>query len=759
MENENVIIKKLVKVFLPLVFVLIIVAVVVTEFAPKKNKVVIAKVLEKAPTASVNKNTTNDSNTNNDQIKDNTSSTIKKEEITTNNNQIQSTNNVEQQPVTNETNPSTSEQNTKEIESSNNVSVDTTKDIEYEEEKSEFINDEIEESTKLDFNPISYNYRVEPNSGYAFKITKELNDSDLLIYEDNYVLVGTSRKKYNNLSEINNVKIGVFEDEMDLVSRYVNTSVSIQKYKSIEELLASINVEDEASNDSSKKEDSFNDLIAIPKTVYLDKIIGNDELNIVYNITDLKEYYVLSLGDDDRLNTIIKKYFNKWYSSSYNEAYKKYFNNDYYAFKKIDDTEKAKLKSKNYVYGFVNNAPYDLLNKNKLVGINSTLIKNFASLVDVELEIKEYNSSNNLLDAFNKNEIDFMFNDYNKEEYKLDVHKTVSPYDELVVVISDIKNNLTVNSINSLLDKEVVLVDNTKIEKLFSENGNKVKKVNNLNSLLHSIKNKDIIALDYGTYYYYSKNLLSNFKVDYMFELNDEYNFVMRDISDNKLFNEFFDFYLSFVNEKELENDTFVKLFSIKIAKQDNKIFMSLMSLVIILLVIIVVLKKALFKKKKRKHNINMSKSDKLKYIDVLTSLKNRNYLNDHIELWDDNEIYPQTIVVIDLNNIAYINDNYGHQEGDTVIKDAANILIKNQLEKTEIIRTNGNEFLIYMIGYEEKQVVSYLKKLNKELKELSHGFGAAYGYSMITDAIKTIDDAVNEATLDMKNNKEETNN
>lgn len=622
----------------------------------------------------------------------------------------------------------------------------------------DFIN-EIEESTKLDFNPISYNYRVEPTSSYAFKITKELNDSDLLIYEDNYVLVGTSREKYNNLSEINNVKIGVFEDEMDLVSRYVNTSVSIQKYKSIEELLASINVEDEASNDSSKKEDSFNDLIAIPKTVYLDKIIGNEELNIVYNITDLKEYYVLSLGNDDRLNTIIKKYFNKWYSSSYNEAYKKYFNNDYYAFKKIDDTEKAKLKSKNYVYGFVNNAPYDLLNKNKLVGINSTLIKNFASLVDVELEIKEYNSSNNLLDAFNKNEIDFMFNDYNKEEYKLDVHKTVSPYDELVVVISDIKNNLTVNSINSLLDKEVVLVDNTKIEKLFSENGNKVKKVNNLNSLLHSIKNKDIIALDYGTYYYYSKNLLSNFKVDYMFELNDEYNFVMRDISDNKLFNEFFDFYLSFVNEKELENDTFVKLFSIKIAKQDNKIFMSLMSLVIILLVIIVVLKKALFKKKKRKHNINMSKSDKLKYIDVLTSLKNRNYLNDHIELWDDNEIYPQTIVVIDLNNIAYINDNYGHQEGDTVIKDAANILIKNQLEKTEIIRTNGNEFLIYMIGYEEKQVVSYLKKLNKELKELSHGFGAAYGYSMITDAIKTIDDAVNEATLDMKNNKEETNN
>ena len=111
---------------------------------------------------------------------------------------------------------------------------------------------------------------------------------------------------------------------------------------------------------------------------------------------------------------------------------------------------------------------------------------------------------------------------------------------------------------------------------------------------------------------------------------------------------------------------------------------------------------------------------------------------------------------MIDLNNVKYINDNYGHAEGDKVIREAANILIQNQLENSEIIRTNGNEFLVYMVGYEEKQVVTYIRKLNKAFKELSHGFGAASGYSMIVDAIKTIDDAVNEATLDMRNNKEE---
>ena len=143
----------------------------------------------------------------------------------------------------------------------------------------------------------------------------------------------------------------------------------------------------------------------------------------------------------------------------------------------------------------------------------------------------------------------------------------------------------------------------------------------------------------------------------------------------------------------------------------------------------------------------------------MLTSLKNRNYLNDNIEKWDASEVYPQGIIIVDLNNVAYINDNYGHSEGDNVIKEAANVLIKTQIENSEIVRTNGNEFLIYTVGYDEKHIIAYIKKLNKELKTIAHGFGAAIGYSIINDAIKTIDDAVNEATLDMRNNKQELNN
>ena len=158
---------------------------------------------------------------------------------------------------------------------------------------------------------------------------------------------------------------------------------------------------------------------------------------------------------------------------------------------------------------------------------------------------------------------------------------------------------------------------------------------------------------------------------------------------------------------------------------------------------------------KRRKKSKKIKKEEKLKFIDMLTSLKNRNYLNYNMKKWDENVIYPQAIVIIDLNNIKYINDNYGLEEGDNVIKKAASIMIVNQLENSDIIRTAGNEFLIYLVGYVEKQVVAYCRKMYKDLKELPHNFGAAIGYSMITDDIKTIDDAINEATLEMRSNKE----
>ncbi len=111
--------------------------------------------------------------------------------------------------------------------------------------------------------------------------------------------------------------------------------------------------------------------------------------------------------------------------------------------------------------------------------------------------------------------------------------------------------------------------------------------------------------------------------------------------------------------------------------------------------------------------------------------------------------------MIIDLNGIQEINDIYGYKEGDKQIQATANALIKTQLDNSEIMRTDGNEFTVYMVGYNEKQVISYIKKLNKEFKNLPYDKEAAVGFSIIEDDLKLLGDAINEATEKMKENKQ----
>ena len=605
--------------------------------------------------------------------------------------------------------------------------------------------DSIENTTGLHFNKLSYNKDDKPTSDYSFSITDKVEENDILIYEDNYVLVTKTNKKYNNINKINQMVVGVLNDEADDVNYYlgINKNLSFKTYTTIANLIASMS------------DTNGVDAIVLPKTMYLKEIVESDKLYISYDLTDMKKYFVLRLGSNKKLNKIIKKYYNKWYKDEYDESFYKNFSDDYFAFKQIYEQEKVNFRSKKYTYGFVEYAPFDSLKNSKLIGINDEIIKDFSKVSDIQIGYEKYKNYEELLKAFNENKIDFYLNMSSIDDYALDVYNTVEVFNPEIAVLSKIDNDVVINSELSLSNYDIVTIKNSKIEKYLETNKIKAKTYDNVTSLLNNKKSDELIVIDKEVYDTFMYSSLKNYKIDYIFNINDGYLYTCRNISDNKVFNEYLDFYSSYINSKKYQEKITYKMFEEKLS--DNKTLMVILIVLIILVIISTIV--LILKLKPKKINTNITKEDKLRYIDMLTSLKNRNYLNDYIEKWDNSEIYPQAIVIIDLNNIAYINDNYGHEEGDNVIKEAAAILVKTQIENTEIIRTNGNEFLIYLVEYDEKQVVSYIRKLNKEMKELNHGFGAAIGYSMINDELKTIDDAINEATLDMKTNKEETQN
>ena len=607
--------------------------------------------------------------------------------------------------------------------------------------------DSIEEVTGLEFNRISTKLGDNSTSEYGFNVVDKLDNNDLLVYEDNYIILSNKDVRYEDLSQIDNLVIGALSDEVSSIAYYLKgADVTFKTAEDIDELFEAI------TTDKQKNVVPLVDAIVIPKTIYLDKILDYNDFEISYNITEFSKKFVLSLGDNDRLNDILIKYYNKWSSENFNASFDDYLLNIYFKVKNVDERQKVQFRSKRYNYGFVDNAPFDMDNN----GINTQIINDFMNFSNVEVHYQKFSSYDDLINAFNQNYIDFMFNNISNQEYELDNITTTSNYDEKFVVVTNNNNDIVINSINSLSNNLINVISGTKIEAYLEAQGFEVNGHKSMEQLINNTNSSSLIVIDYLMYMYYLNDYFVDSDLKYVFNLSDDYNYIIRDISDNELFYDLFNFYLSFINDKKVINNKYNSITTEVVSNFNYRIFIIIGGFLIVIIILLVFIKST----SKRKSSANsLSKENKLRYIDMLTSLKNRNYLNDNIEKWDNSEVYPQTIIIIDLNNVTYINDNYGHNEGDNLIKEAANILIKNQIANSEIIRTNGNEFLIYLVGYEEKQIISYIRKLNKEFKELAHGFGVALGYSMINDAIKTIDDAINEATLEMRNNKEEANN
>ena len=404
-------------------------------------------------------------------------------------------------------------------------------------------------------------------------------------------------------------------------------------------------------------------------------------------------------------------------------------------------------------YGYIENAPYDVTLNNELYGSNKAIIDTFASIADIEINYKKYSNIEALLKAFTSGNIDIFFNNTEKTGYDLNGYVSTSAYNKDIVVIS--KNDVVENisSIKSLKDKKVATLKDSNLSKMLNSVSAKISEYKTVEELAKSDAN--IIILDNVTYDYYKKSSFGSYKIEFVEKDSEGYGYTMKSVTNNTVFNEYFNFYLKTMNQsKEIGIGTNELL-----TKTNNKSLMKRIFLISgLALVYIATIIFTSHMNKAKQPSISFKKSEKIKYMDMLTSLKNRNYLNDNMDKWEASQVYPQAIIIVDLNNIAYINDNYGHNAGDDEIKEAANVLIKNQVINSDIVRTNGNEFLIYLVGYKDRQIELYIKKLNKELKELKHGFGAAIGYSMITDDIKTIDDAINEATIEMRKVKEETN-
>lgn len=601
--------------------------------------------------------------------------------------------------------------------------------------------DFVSEQANIEINKVTYlKDNKSLNNNYSFELvdgSSKLSSNQLLFYTDSYVLVSKQDKKYNSLNELNGMTFGVFKDDAASVSYYLS---SLDEVKYI---------------NYAKEESLFNALddnevsaVIVPNVMYLYKTIG-DEFHINYFFTEITKNLVLTLDNTNKeFNSILKKCYDYWFSKYYVNEYNDLFLDYYIKESGINDKTKADLLSKTYVYGYVENAPYEKEIGNSLEGIAIEYINRLVRLTNIDIKYVKYKNIDDLKKAYRNGDVDIYFDYFGDKDNKF--LQTKSVFIENYVVLGKYNQNYVINTLESLKGKDVVLLEDTYLQQYISSNTKaNIKMVDSLEKLVGD--ETKIIVLDKEVYTYYHNDLFDDYDILYSSIMTFDYSFMVK--SNNESFYQLFNYIINTNSYYNYRNNAYNNL---NTSLFERVSFEELYLLILAIILIPIVVFGVIFIYLKNKHHLKLvRKEDRKKYTDMLTSLKNRNYLNLNVEKWNSCRTYPQTIIVLDLNNTKYINDNYGREKGDLLIVKAASILINTQLENSEIIRSDGNEFIVYMVGYNENQVETYVKKLSLAFKELPYGFGAAIGYSMINDNIKTIDDAINEATIEMQSDKE----
>jgi len=109
------------------------------------------------------------------------------------------------------------------------------------------------------------------------------------------------------------------------------------------------------------------------------------------------------------------------------------------------------------------------------------------------------------------------------------------------------------------------------------------------------------------------------------------------------------------------------------------------------------------------------------KHIDYLTGLLNRRAYEIEIKKFEKKyEIFGSSYAVIflDIDHFKKINDSYGHDCGDFVLKTFGQILKMLTRDEDKVIRYGGEEFVALIRYDEEKDVLKYVKRIKKLIEK-----------------------------------------
>ncbi|MFD1913063.1 sensor domain-containing diguanylate cyclase [Halodurantibacterium flavum] len=99
---------------------------------------------------------------------------------------------------------------------------------------------------------------------------------------------------------------------------------------------------------------------------------------------------------------------------------------------------------------------------------------------------------------------------------------------------------------------------------------------------------------------------------------------------------------------------------------------------------------------------------------DVLTTLHNRAFYMDELNRLERKRTHPVSVVVLDLNGLKRVNDQWGHDAGDALLRRMGEVLKEAAQAPCNAARTGGDEFAVVMPRATEAEAIAMVENIGR---------------------------------------------
>lgn len=129
-------------------------------------------------------------------------------------------------------------------------------------------------------------------------------------------------------------------------------------------------------------------------------------------------------------------------------------------------------------------------------------------------------------------------------------------------------------------------------------------------------------------------------------------------------------------------------------------------------------------------HQQSSAELDRLAHTDTLTGLSNRRFLEQelerHVELYKRYR-HPFALLMLDFDNLKWVNDTFGHAAGDSALKHLATLMRMNVRDVDIPCRFGGDEFIILMPEAEKNAVQAVGHRISDSVTKTRFKIGRSF--------------------------------